>query len=52
MKRRDQRHFITDEGIFVDSHPRRTRVFVFICAVISIALIVLGAAALICEFMP
>ncbi|MBQ1901380.1 MAG: hypothetical protein II169_02390 [Lachnospiraceae bacterium] len=49
QKRRQSSQLITDEGVFLDKHVKRTKIFVFICIVISIILIVLGAGALITE---
>ena len=38
---------ITDTGLVENKHIKRTRIFVSICVVISIALMILGVGALV-----
>ncbi len=37
---------ITDSGLVENKHLKRTRIFCFICVVISVGLMILGAGAL------
>lgn len=39
-------HLITDLGLVENKHLKRTRIFCFICVVISVGLLILGAGAL------
>lgn len=42
----EQAQLITDEGFVENKRLKRTRIFVWLCRVISVLLIVLGAGAL------
>ena len=38
-------HLITDSGLVENKHIKRTRIFCFICVVISVVLVILGVGA-------
>ena len=40
------KNLITDSGIIEDSKARKSRLFVFLCNVITVCLVILGVAAL------
>ncbi len=46
-KKGTSNHLIGDEGIYVDSKPRHVTAFIIMCRIMTVILIILGAAALI-----
>ena len=46
-KNTNSNHLIGDKGIYVDSKPKHVTAFIVLCRIMTVILIILGAAALI-----